>query len=214
MKKLLTSVVLAGLLVPATAQVNAKGVVQVGLGMGLGAHATHFTSELSYASVALKHSDDDGAVTFTLPVEFQYGLGKSFSLGLCLEPGRYLDSAGTHPNALFLVALSPRFYAVNKDRFALLFDLDLGLNYLRIADVQSGKQRFEDRYAGSYVRPGFALQWYFGEVVGLNLGINYTAHTFKWRSRNPGDPALGIVDYSATLKTSGVLFQMGLQAKF
>lgn len=214
MKQLLISIALAGSLMPALAQVNGKGVVQVGIGAGVGAHATHFNSELGYGSLALKHSNDDGAVTVTYPIEVQYGLADRFSLGVRVEPGRYLDSAGTHPNALFLVALSPRFYAVNKDRFALLFHLDLGLNYLRIADVQSGLQRFDDRYAGSYLRPGFALQWYFGEVVGLNFGLNYTAHTFKWQSRSPSDPVLSIVDYSATLKTSGVLFQLGLQAKF
>lgn len=213
MKKLLGTAVLAGLLMPASAQVNAKGTVQVGLGAGFGAHATHFSSEVRFGSLAVKHADDDGAVTVTFPIEVQYGLADRFSLGVCAEPGRYLDSAGTHPNSLFLLALSPRYYAVNKDHFALLFDLDLGLNYLQI----EGKDlavKVKDRYQGSYFRPGCALQWYFGETVGLNVGLYYTAHTFKWKDRDPDNPLLDAANYSATLKTSGVLLQAGLQAKF
>lgn len=213
MKKLFCATLLSALFVPASAQVNAKGVVQVGLGVGLGAHATHFNSEVRFGNLAMKHSDDDGAVTVTFPIEVQYGMADRFSLGICLEPGRYLDSAGTHPNALFLLALSPRFYAVNKDHFAVLFDLDLGLNYLQIEST-SLVAKVKDRYQGGFFRPGCALQWYFGETVGLNVGLYYTAHTFKWKDRDPDDPILDAANYSATLKTSGVLFQAGLQAKF
>lgn len=198
----------------ALAQVNAKGTLQVGLGAAFGAHATHTTSELRYGNFALTHSDNGGAVTVTFPIEVQVGLANRFSLGACLEPGRYLDSAGTHPNALFLMAIAPRFYAVNKDHFALFFGLGLGLNYLRIADVRSGNQRFVDRYAGGYLRPGVGLLWYFGKVVGLNVGLDYTANTFKWKGRDPNDPTFGLVAYSASLKTSGVVFKIGLQAKF
>jgi hypothetical protein len=214
MKPLILSAAFAVALVPAFSQVNGKGVVQVGLGAGFGAHATFFESEVRYGNLAYKHSDHDGAVTVTFPIEIQYGFADRFSLGLCVEPGHYLDSAGTHPNALFLMAISPRYYAVNKDRLALFFDLDLGLNYLRIADVQSGVKRYEDRYSGGYLRPGATLQWYFSDAVGLNFGLNFTANRFNWLDRDPDDPLLGFADYSATLKTSGVIFQMGLQAKF
>lgn len=198
----------------ASAQVNAKGTLQFGLGVSLGAHATHFTNEASYSGVSINTSDRDGAFTVTVPIEAQYGLADRFSLGLYLEPGSYLDSAGTHPNKLFLWGLSPRYYAVNKDRFALYFHADLGLSQLRIGDVRKGVNLYTDHYSGGHLRLGTAVQFYFGSVVGLNLGLKYAANNLKWRDRSPGDPLLDAVNYSARLKTSGVQFQLGLQAKF
>ena len=134
-------------------------------------------------------------------------------MGLCLEPGSYLDSAGTHPNKLLLLSLSPRYYVVNKDRFALYFNADLGLSYLRIGDVVDGSNRYNDRYGGGHFRIGAAAQCYFGSVFGMNFGLKYAANNFRWRGRDPRDPILDLVDYSATLKTSGVQLQIGLQVK-
>ena len=124
---------------------------------------------------------------------------------------RQLLVPGTHPK-LFLWGLSPRYYAVNKDRFALYFHADLGLGQLRIGDVRKGVNLYTDHYSGGHLRLGTAVQFYFGSVVGLNLGLKYAANNLKWRDRSPGDPLLDAVNYSARLKTSGVQFQLGLQA--
>lgn len=134
------------LLSTASAQVNAKGTLQFGLGLSPGVHATHFSNEVTFGGLTQKEDHRDGAVTVTWPIEAQYGLADRFSLGLCLEPGSYLDSAGTHPNKLLLLSLSPRYYLVNKDRFALYLNADLGLSFLRIGDVVDGANRYNDRY--------------------------------------------------------------------
>ena len=55
----------------ALAQVNAKGTLQFGLGLSFGAHATHYSNELSYSGLSIKNSDSDGAVTVTVPIEAQ-----------------------------------------------------------------------------------------------------------------------------------------------
>ncbi len=198
----------------ASAQVNAKGTLQFGLGLSFGAHATHFSNELSYLGLSIKNSDSDGAVTLTVPVDVQYGLSDRFSLGIYIEPGSYMDSAGTHPNKLFLLGLSPRYYAVNKDRIALYCNADMGLGQLRISDLKNGINRFTDHYTGAHLRLGTGFQFYIGSVIGLHVGLKYAANKFKWRNRDPRDPLLDLVDYSATLKTSGVQFEIGLQAKF
>ncbi len=210
------SVAVAALVLCASsfAQVNTKGTLQFGLGVSFGAHATRFDSEVSFLGLSIKNSDSDGAVTVTVPIEAQYGLSDRFSVGLYLEPGSYVDSAGTHPNKLFLMGISPRYYAVNKDRFALYFNADLGLSQLRISDVKNGINRFTDTYSGANLRLGTAVQFYFGQAIGLHLGLKYAANNFNWRARDPRDPILDAVDYSATLKTSGVQFEIGLQAKF
>lgn len=197
----------------ASAQVNGKGVLQFGLGVSLGAHATHFTNEIAYAGLYTKDDDRDGAVTVTVPIDAQYGLSDRFSIGLCIEPGSYLDSAGTHPNQLFLLSLSPRYYAVNKEHFALFFNADFGFSHLRIGDVVEGTKRYDDDYAGGHFRLGTQAQWYFGNTFGINVGLKYAANSFKWKDRDPHDPVFDVVHYSAKLKTSGVQFQVGLQVK-
>ena len=112
-----------------------------------------------------------------------------------------------------LVSLSPRYYLVNKDRFALYFNADLGLSYLRIGDVVNGTNRYNDRYGGEHLRIGATSQFFFGSVFGMNVGLKYAANNLRWRDRDPQDPILGLVDYSAKLKTSGVQLQLGLQVK-
>ncbi|MBZ0206383.1 MAG: outer membrane beta-barrel protein [Flavobacteriales bacterium] len=213
MKRILFPLAALALLSSASAQVNTKGALQFGIGLDLGVHATHFENELTFAGLTKKDSNRDGAVTVTVPIEAQLGLADRFSLGLYIEPGSYLDSAGTHPNKLFLAGLSPRYYAVNKDRFALYFHADLGFGTLKIGDVQNGAKRYDDRYAGGHFRLGLATQWYFGDAFGINLGLKYAATSFKWKDRDPSDPVLGTVGYSAKLKTSGIQFQVGLQVK-
>jgi len=213
LKRTIFSLATMAFFASASAQVNAKGVLQFGLGASLGVHATHFTNEVSYAGSSKQEDHRDGAVTVTVPIEAQYGLADRFSIGLCFEPGSYLDSAGTHPNKLFLISLSPRYYMVNKDRFALYFNADLGLSYLRIGDVVNGTNRYNDRYGGEHFRIGATSQFFFGSVFGMNVGLKYAANNLRWRDRDPQDPILGLVDYSAKLKTSGVQLQLGLQVK-
>lgn len=201
-------------LTPASwAQVNAKGVFQAGFGVGLGVHATHYEWESHAFGLAFTGSDNDAAVTVTWPIDVQMGLSDGFSLGLCLEPGRYLDSAGIHPNSLFLASLSPRWYAVNKDRFALYLHADLGTGFLTIGDVRNGVNRYDDRYAGGHFRLGAAVQWFFGDVFGVNLGVKYAFHKFHWKDREPDDPVLDMAGHSATLSTSGAVLQAGLQVR-
>ncbi len=207
-------IVLIGTLVPATAQVNAPGAVQLGVGISPSLHATHFSNELQVGNASYVHSDNDAAVTVTFPIDVHYGLSERFSLGLCVEPGRYLDSAGTHPNSLFLVSVSPRFYALNNERSALLLHMDVGLNFLKIGEVPSGTKLYSDRYSGGFFRPGVAFQWYVSDRVGLGAGLQYGAHAFNWNSRDPNDSALELAKYSATLRTSGVVLQAGLKVKF
>lgn len=56
-------------------------------------------------------------------------------------------------------------------------------------------------------------QCYFGSAFGMNFGLKYAANNFRWRDREPRDPILDLVDYSAKLRTSGVQLQIGFQVK-
>lgn len=203
-----------GMLTAAAAQVNSKGTFQVALGLTGGAHATEFTYSFRLAGIPLSGTNTDAAATVAYPIEVQGGISDRFSLGITLEPGRYIDSAGTRPNGFFVASLSPRFYAVNGEHFALHLNADVGVGVLRIGEVNSGMRIYDDTYAGGHFRLGVQAQYFFGRVIGVHLGMKYAAHTLRWRDREPEDPLLTNTDYTATLRTSGLLFQLGLQARF
>jgi hypothetical protein len=211
-----TSVAIAGLfcLATAAAQVNSKGTFQIGLGPSFGGHATAYEWTARIGALQFGDKSTDAAATVSWPLELQGGLSNRFSLGVILEPGRYIDSAGTHPNAFFTVSLSPRLYLVNRDRFGLFLNMDLGAGVLRIGEVISGTKKYDDVYAGGHFRLGTQAQYYFGRTFGVHLGLKYAAHNLRWRDRDPEDPLLSGGDYEATLRTSGVLVQLGVQAKF
>lgn len=57
------------------AQVSSKGVLQFGLGLSLGAHATRFKNEISFLRISKKSAHRDGAITVTAPIEVQFQLG-------------------------------------------------------------------------------------------------------------------------------------------
>jgi hypothetical protein len=213
MNRHILALLAAATLVTANAQVNAPGKFQIGLAWSGGAHATHFKNSFTFNGLKFENSSDDGAATVSYPLDLHVGLSNRFSLGLCIEPGQYIDSAGTNPNQFVILSLSPRFYILNKEKNALLFNLDLGVSGLRIGDVESGTKKFDDSYAGMHVRPGIQFQHYFGNTFGMNVGLKVPFHNMKWRDRDPEDPFLTGLNYAAELRTSGVQFQLGLQVK-
>lgn len=195
------------------AQVNGPGKFQIGIAGSFGGHATHFENSITVAGFRFASSHDDGAATFSVPFDLQVGVSRRISLGLCLEPGSYVDSAGSHPNRFLIVSVSPRFYIINNDHFALFANADLGMSALRIGEVVSGLKQYDDTYAGGHFRLGAQAQWYFGSTFGINAGLKFVAHSLMWRDRDPEDPLLNSAAYEAELRTTGVQFQIGMQVK-
>lgn len=197
------------------AQVNDKGRFQIGVAPGLGVFKTDFEFSATYPIIGrVSKSSADDAATVSFPIDLQAGVSKRFSLGVCIEPGRYIDSAGTHPNSFFIFSLEPRYYVVNGEHFAVHLNADLGFGALRISDVRSGTKKYDDTYAGAHFRFGAQAQYFFGSTFGLNFGLKFASHSLKWRDRDPEDTTLNSLDYAATLKASGVQFQLGAQVRF
>lgn len=193
------------------AQSHEQGTWQFCLGASLGVHATHFEWKYSFdllgVPISVSDEEDDGAATTTFPFEVHYGLADRFSLGLYVEPGRYLDSADNNPNRIILVGLSPRYYIINNDRFNWTAMLDLGAGGLEISDKE---ETITDSYAGGHLRIGSGVSFYFGEHFGLQLFGKYAAYNLKWRDREPDDLP---ENYEAKLTTSGFHFGAGLTFK-
>lgn len=215
MKHLLVLIAALSLASSGYGQVNGKGTFQLGLGASLGVFNTDFEYSAVYPIIGrVSKSSEDGAATVSVPLDLQVGLSDRFSLGLCLEPGQYIDSADTHPNGFFIFSVEPRFYVVNGEHFAVHINADLGLSALRIRSGEGTSAEFDDSYAGGHFRFGAQAQYYFGKTFGLNFGLKFASHSMKWKDRDPENAALESIDYEATLKTGGLQLQLGAQVKF
>ena len=150
------------------AQVNDKGTFHASIGVAAGAHATEYEQSI----VGVVRRDQDGAATVTYPIELGYGSGKRFSLGLCLEPGVYLDSSASGSNGLVSIGIQPRFYIINADRFAWMASVHLGSSALRY-DVKEPGNVSDARYRGANFGISTGVGFYFGEHFGLNILARY-----------------------------------------
>jgi hypothetical protein len=209
-------VLLIGLLsgIPSVhAQFNDKGTFHASIGMALGAHATEYERTIHILGVEVTSRKSDAAATFTFPIEAHYGLARIFSLGLNIEPGVYIDSVATRRNGLMLLGLEPRFYIVNKDRFAWTASLYFGNTRLRIDD-KDGPNTSSAVYRGGHFGVGTSVIFAFSDMVGLQLGLRSLNTTLPLRSYEINGQSLSSDQFKAELKTRGTLFQTSLCFRF
>jgi hypothetical protein len=214
MRSLLCSITLL-LVGTISAQYNSKGKFHLALGPAIGGHATLLDQRFVLFGLELAQEETSAAATATFPIELGFGLGGRFALGLMLEPGRYVpDSANAdnQTNALAIVALQPRFYIVNKERFAWMASLQLGSAALRIQD-DTPNAVVDERYAGAAFGLGTGLGIGFGDKVGLEFHLRYLATRMELRAREFNDRSTMDV-YKATLSTGGVVAQLSLAFRF
>jgi len=198
-----------------SAQYNSKGKFHLALGGALGGHATVLDQRITILGLQITREETGGAATTTVPLELGFGLGERFSLGLLIEPGSYVTDtakADTQTNAVAIVALQPRFYIINKDRFAWMASLQLGSAALRIKD-ETPNQVVDERYAGAAFGLGTGVGIGFGDKVGLEFHLRYLATRMELRAREFNDRSTMEV-YKATLNTGGVIAQLSLAFRF
>lgn len=191
------------------AQINDKGTFHASIGVAAGGHATHYEQTV----LGTIRSNDDGAATVTYPIEFSYGLGRRFSLGLYVEPGVYLDSSASESNGLAMIGIQPRFYIINNDRFAWMASMQLGSSALR-HDVDEPGNVSEAIYRGTTLGLSTGVGFYFSDLVGLNLQVRYIGTTMPLRELTLNGTEFDPDLIDATLTTRGVAFQASLAFKF
>ncbi len=198
---------------PAQAQFHQKGSVHASIGAAFGVHSTTSTFTFHVLGLNVSKTHNDGAATFTWPVQVGYGLSDAFGLGIFLEPGNYVDSNLTRTNGVFLYGIEPRFYAVNKERFAWMLDLQLGGSALRITDNGGGRTK-ESQYKGSAFGLGTGLFFGLSNRVDLQLHLRYVATKMPLRHYSENGKSISTKDFSGELRTSGVAAQLGVGFRF
>jgi hypothetical protein len=196
-----------------SAQYNDKGSVHLSLGYAGGAHATEYDQTITLIGIPIRSSSTGGAATSTFPLEVQYGFAKIFSLGLYFETGRYVDSVETKENTIRLIGLQPRFYLVNKDRFAWMAGLQLGGTKLQIDDVEAAgrpKSTFTGAHVGIFTGVGFL----FSDLIGLQVHLRYLANTLPLKEYELNGSNLDLSNIEAELRARGLALQLSLNFRF
>ncbi len=111
-----------------------------------------------------------------------------------------------------MVAIQPRFFIINKDRFAWSGTLQIGGAALRIKDDTQNAE-VDERYSGPAFGLGTGLHLGISERVGIDFQLRYLATRMELRAREFN--GLSTMDfYNATLSTSGVIGQLALSFRF
>lgn len=198
-----------------SAQYNSKGKFHLAIGGALGGHATQLDQTFKILGLNVTNTETGSAATTTVPIELGWGLGNRFSLGLAIEPGSYVSdsaNAGNQANTVLIVALQPRFYLLNKDRFAWMASLQLGGAALRIKD-DTPNRTVDERYSGTAFGLGTGVGIGLGDKVGLELHLRYLVTRMELRAREQnGSSTMGL--YNAALTTRGVVGQLSLAFRF
>ena len=195
------------------AQYNSKGTFHASIGTAIGAHGIAYDETIKLNEFGLpfeySQSSTGGAATTTVPIELGVGLGRVFSLGVFVEPGAYVDSSGSNAsNAIVLVGLQPRFYLVNRDRFAWMASLQVGASGLRI------QRKIDDvaedaGFSGGIFGLGTGVGVKLADVVGLQFHLRYLGSVMDLRARElDGISTMDI--YTSRIGSAGVLAQLGL----
>jgi hypothetical protein len=195
------------------AQMNEKGTVHLSIGLaGLG-HATTYEQRILFMGTWLTDTKEDGAASVTFPLEAAYGFSRFFALGLYAEPGSYLDSSATESNGIVLVGLQPKFYLVNKDRFALMAGLQLGATTLRIERSET-LVNSDARYAGTHFGITAGVGFGLGDLLSLNFQLRYLDTMLPLRSYELNGSNVDLSGLEATLSTRGLGAQLSLGFRF
>lgn len=214
MRALLLSASLIALATAASGQFNTKGRFHGAIGVGAGGHSTELDQKFKILGVTVANSETGSAGTTSLPIEVGVGLGKPISLGLGIELGRYVPDTNqtNQTNAWAVVALQPRFFIINKDRFAWSAMLQIGGAALRIKD-DTRNAEVDERYSGTAFGLGSGLHFGLSDKVGIDLQLRYLATRMELRAREfNGRSTMDF--YNATLSTGGFIGQLALSFRF
>lgn len=195
------------------AQMNEKGTLHLSIGLAAAGHATEYEQRIRLLGTWFTDTNNDGSASVTVPIEVAYGFSRFLALGLYVEPGAYLDSSATESNGIVLVGLQPKFYLVNKDRFALMAGLQLGTTALRI-ERSEPPFNSEAKYSGTHFGVTTGVGFGLGDVLSLQFHLRYLTTTLPLRTYEMNGSNVDLSGFEATLRTRGLGAQLSLGFRF
>jgi hypothetical protein len=192
-----------------------KGNFQIRAGLGLGAYATESTTSLKIGNNTIQNSDNSGAVTAIVPIDFLYGVSNRFSLGLSFGFGNYLQdttTVDTQSNRIRFFGLTGEYYFVNRSAFNMSLFLSAHATSLVIYDkVLQGD--FEYSYSGGGTSLGLGANIFLFPAVAVNLRLAYDARNLNLNEWKINNNSQDLSNLGVNLNNQGVQFTLGLTIK-
>ncbi|MFN3918219.1 MAG: hypothetical protein ACK4K0_10800 [Flavobacteriales bacterium] len=195
------------------AQMHEKGTFQAKFGYGNSVYGTLTTTTLKTNNTSFSSTDTSGAVTSHFPIELKYGLGDRFSIGLYGRFGRYLyDTADVKAkeNKFSAFGIATEFYAVNKEKWNLYFNLGFHTVNLMVIEKPNPLVTTEGKYKGTGIKAGIGTNIMLFKPVALNFNLGYDGNNLNLKEYYVNQNKQDLSNIDVNLVTKGVRYGIGL----
>jgi hypothetical protein len=199
--------------ISANCQMHEKGTFQAKIGYGNSVYGTLTTTTLKINNTSFSNTDTSGAVTSHYPIELKYGLGDRFSVGLYGRFGRYLyDTADvkTKENKFSAFGIATEFYAVNKEKWNLYFNLGFHTVNLMIIEKPNPFTTTEGKYKGTGMKAGIGTNIMLFKPVALNFNLGYDGNNLNLKEFYINQNKQDLSNLDVNLVTKGIRYGIGL----
>ncbi len=219
MKHIKTFYLLLSFLIYSTNSFSQKGEFQIRGGVGLAVYGTQSEFIYDFFGWKIYQTEEDGAATVHVPLEFRYGLSNRFTAGLDIKFGSYIydpDSAEGKSNRFFVIGPHAEFNMIAMENFR--WYLGAGFNMASL-ELQEDKDevistRYISRYAGAGVRINTGILWFFADPIGLHFNMAFDSHAFKLKNYSVNGNEADLDNIEGKLTVKGADMVLGLVFRF
>jgi len=218
MKTIILSVL--ALLIVTTAMSQRDKEFQIRAGFGFAVYGTTTEITITNLNPQIVFTNDDGAATVHLPIEFRYEITRRINLGIDIKLGSYLynpDSTEGKTNHFFTIGAAAEFNIINYDNFRLYAGAGINAGTLTLKEksqVPGVDISYESNYKGGGVRINAGILWFFAGHLGLNANLGFDSHNFKLDSYLENGQQQDLSNIQGKLTISGMDGTLGLIQRF
>lgn len=200
-------------------QSHTPGTFNFSLGYDAGGHGVLYDSNFDNGLVNIDQPQDSSFATSSMfRFDGHFNLFKFLSLGLQYRGGKYIedpDNTQAVGNNLRIYAISARFYAINKDRFALYLGSSFGgANLIMNRQITFiVNVPYSYKFNGTHFGLEAGFNWFISKNVGLNFGVGYAAQKFNMKEYVFNNEKQDLSNYTNILKSKGITGNIALTFK-
>ena len=237
MKKIIFSVLVIALSTVSTKSVKAqafeKGNINIDIGVGFGIYGTSqsYKTTISFAGQSRTETSDttDGALSFIIPIGFEYGITDKIGLGVDFMYSSYAisDSDRVNTESVKAIDFGAKFnyHLLKANKNDLMIGFGIGYSNMTWKFVkQNTSTAFESESAGGsglYWTLGITDRIFFSDNIGMMFNVSYRGYSYssiEYELTSEAEQILSSIDaeLSNTLKfdMNGVNVGLGLALKF
>lgn len=196
-----------------------KGEFQIRGGAGLAFYGTKSEFIFDFFGVKIYQTEEDGAATVHVPLEFRYGITDRFNAGLDVKFGSYLydpDSAEGKSNRFFVIGPHAEFNIIAKENFRWYLGAGFNMAALELQEDRDEviSTRYISKYAGAGVRINTGILWFFADPIGLHFNMAFDSHAFKLKNYSVNGNEVDLDNVEGKLTVKGADMVLGLVFRF